>query len=109
MVVATRYLHKIICPSRKLVSFEFIDFLRLQNYYSLKRLLPWEIKFFIMKAVILPVIKFIFSFFQSQLSMQMEIAALRHQLIVYQRKGKRPKIKPTDRILWSWISKVWAG
>ncbi len=62
-----------------------------------------------MKAVILSVIKFIFTFSQSQLSMQMEIAALRHQLLVYQRKDKRPKIKPTDRILWSWISKFWSG
>ncbi len=62
-----------------------------------------------MKAVILPIIKFIFSFFQSQLSMKMEIAALRHQLLVYQREKIKPEIKATDRILWSWISKIWSG
>jgi len=62
-----------------------------------------------MKAVLLPVIEFIFSFFQSHLSMKMEIAALRHQLLIYQRKNKNPKIKATDRILWSWISKFWPG
>ena len=39
----------------------------------------------------------------------MEIAALHHQLLVYQRKDKRPKIKPTDRILWPLISKLWPG
>jgi len=51
-----------------------------------------------MKAVIISVIKFIFSIFQSQFSMKLEIVALRHQLLVYQRKDKKPEIKPTDRI-----------
>lgn len=62
-----------------------------------------------MKAVIFPLTKFIFSFFQSKFSIQLEIAALHHQLLVYQRKDKRPKIKPTDRILWPLISKLWPG
>jgi putative transposase len=62
-----------------------------------------------MKDVIFSVLSFVFTIFQSQLSMKMEIATLRHQLFVYQRKGKRPEIKPTDRILWSWISQIWPG
>jgi hypothetical protein len=41
--------------------------------------------------------------------MQMEILALRHQLAVYQRRGVRPRIKPPDRILWSWLCRVWSG
>jgi hypothetical protein len=36
----------------------------------------------------------------------MEIAALRHQLSVYQRSGQKPRVKPADRILWSYIAKV---
>jgi transposase InsO family protein len=41
--------------------------------------------------------------------MQMEILALRHQLSVYQRTCSRPRLKPADRILWSWLSRIWAG
>ena len=33
---------------------------------------------------------------RSRLSMQMEILALRHQLAIYQRTAKRPRIRPAD-------------
>jgi hypothetical protein len=39
--------------------------------------------------------------------MQLEILALRHQLAAYQRSVKRPRLKPADRILWSWIARIW--
>ena len=41
--------------------------------------------------------------------MQLEILALRHQLAVYKRSAKRPRLKPADRILWSWIARLWPG
>ncbi len=41
--------------------------------------------------------------------MQAEILALRHQLGVHQRTCPRPRLKPADRILWSWLSRTWAG
>jgi len=47
--------------------------------------------------------------FRSRLSLQMEILALRHQLAVYHRTGKRPRIRPADRILWAWLSRIWPG
>ena len=50
-----------------------------------------------------------FSTFRSRLFLQMEIAALRHQLFVYQRSGQRPQVRPFDRILWSSIAKVHGG
>jgi len=62
-----------------------------------------------MKAVALALIGTLSSLFRSRMSMQMEILALRHQLAVLQMSVKRAKIKPPDRILWSWISKVWSG
>lgn len=34
---------------------------------------------------------------------------LRHQLNVYQRRQPRPKLRPTDRWLWAWTSRVWPG
>jgi hypothetical protein len=43
--------------------------------------------------------------FRSRLSMQVEILALRRQLAVYQRTAVRPRVQPTDRILWSWFSR----
>ena len=45
---------------------------------------------------------------RSRLSMQLEILALRHQLAVYQRTARRPRVRPTDRILWSWSSRHWS-
>jgi putative transposase len=47
--------------------------------------------------------------FRSRHSMQLEILALRHQLAVYQRSVPRPRIRPTDRLLWSWLARLWSG
>ena len=47
--------------------------------------------------------------FRSRAGLQAENLALRHQLCVYQRSVKRPKVKPADRIMWSLLAKAWAG
>ena len=47
--------------------------------------------------------------FRSRLALQIEILALRHQLTVYQRTCRRPRLKPTDRLLWAWLSRIWSG
>ena len=44
---------------------------------------------------------------QSRLSVQMENAALRHQLCVYRHSGQRPRIRPPDRLLWSVMLRLW--
>jgi transposase InsO family protein len=41
--------------------------------------------------------------------MQMELIALRHQIAVYQQSISRPKLRPTDRLLWVWLSRLWSG
>lgn len=41
---------------------------------------------------------------RSRLPLQLEVVALRHQLSVYRRSVKRPRIRPGERILWSWLS-----
>ena len=46
--------------------------------------------------------------FRSRLSLQLEVAALRHQLSTYRLKGQRPKIGTTDRMLWSVIAQLWS-
>ena len=46
---------------------------------------------------------------RSRLSLQAENAALRHQLSVYRKSGKRPRIGQADRLLWSLTSRLWSG
>lgn len=38
----------------------------------------------------------------------MEIIALRHQLAIYQRTVKRPRLRAGDRLFWAWLSRLWA-
>ncbi len=46
--------------------------------------------------------------FRSRAVLQLEILALRHQLAVLQHCVKRPKLNSADRLLWAWLSSVWA-
>src|SRR6516225_7562778 len=39
----------------------------------------------------------------------LENLALRHQLLVLQRSVRRPRLARSDRVLWVWLSRVWAG
>src|SRR5215472_3183159 len=42
------------------------------------------------------------------LDLQLEILALRHQIAVLQRSAKkRPRLTPTDRLLWVSLSRIW--
>ena len=45
---------------------------------------------------------------RSRLELAAEILALRHQLAVLQRTTpKRPRLRPTDRLLWVLLSRIW--
>ena len=48
---------------------------------------------------------------RTRAAMQAEIIALRHQLSVLQRtrQPKRLILKPSDRCLWVWLSRLWSG
>jgi putative transposase len=61
-----------------------------------------------MQPIVRALITFMATLFRSRLSLRLEIVALRHQLTVYQRSVRRPRIRPADRILWSWISRHWS-
>jgi hypothetical protein len=37
----------------------------------------------------------------------LENLALRQQLAVYKRETTRPRLRPSDRLLWVWLSRVW--
>ena len=62
-----------------------------------------------MFPVVSALLAFFIAYFHSRQSMQLEILALRHQLAVYQQSVPRPRIQPTDRLLWGWLARLWAG
>ena len=49
--------------------------------------------------------------FRTRAALQTEVFVLRHQLSVLQRSnhGRRVRLRATDRILWVWLSRLWAG
>jgi transposase InsO family protein len=53
------------------------------------------------------------SAFFSALSLHRDLAlenlALRQQLAIFKRHHPRPRLRPTDRIFWVWLSKIWSG
>jgi hypothetical protein len=51
----------------------------------------------------------VLDWFRSRLAMQMELIALRHQVAVYKQSIARPTLRPTDRLLWVWLSRLWPG
>ena len=62
-----------------------------------------------MKPIICALLLLLSTVIRSRISLQLEIVALRHQLAVYQRTTKRPRIDSGDRILWTWLSRHWSG
>lgn len=61
-----------------------------------------------MPPVVYAILSALCALFKSRRSLRVENIALRHQLAIYQRTVKRPRIRPTDRIFWSWLSRRWA-
>ena len=51
------------------------------------------------------------SLFRSRVSLQAEVLALRHQLLILerQRAGSRVPLRPSDRLLWAYLSRLWPG
>ena len=47
--------------------------------------------------------------FRSDATLQLEIAALRHQLAVTYRQHPKPRLTRTDRCFWVWLSQTWVG
>src|SRR5215475_1651331 len=63
-----------------------------------------------MPDLILITLSSLLSGLRGQAALQAENIALRHQLTVLQRSHtKRPVLKPGDRCLWVWLSRLWSG
>ena len=62
-----------------------------------------------MLPVISALLAFVASLFRSQTSLRWENLALRHQRTVYKQTVTRPRLTPTDRLFWAWLSRLWPG
>lgn len=62
-----------------------------------------------MKAVLVALFASLRASLRRRVALQLEILALRHQLAVYRRHHPRTRIQVADRLLWSWLSRAWAG
>src|SRR6184192_3492883 len=63
-----------------------------------------------MRTVFLSFLSALCSCFQSRACLQVENLALRHQINVLRRGGRRRlPLKPGDRLLWVWLSRLWTG
>lgn len=68
-----------------------------------------------MRAVLVALLSGTVSLLRSRYALQLEIAALRHQLSVHQlsvhqSSGRRPgRLGPAERLLWSWLARRWPG
>ena len=72
------------------------------RYGSVRRLL-------IMLPIFSTLLAFVAGFFRSRASLCLENLALRHQLAVYQQTVHRPRLRPTDRLFWGWLSRLWSA
>jgi putative transposase len=62
-----------------------------------------------MLPVLSALLKFVASLFRSPAALRLENLALRHQLAVYQQTIHRPRLRPSDRLFWAWLSRLWPG
>jgi transposase InsO family protein len=59
--------------------------------------------------VISVLLAFVATWCRSSASLRLENLALRHQLAVYQQRVPRPRLRPSDRVFWAWLSRLWSG
>jgi putative transposase len=62
-----------------------------------------------MPPIISALLAFVATLFRSRESLRLENLALRHQLAVYQQMIHRPRLRPSDRVFWVWLSLLWPG
>jgi hypothetical protein len=62
-----------------------------------------------MRSAFSALMTYLVSHFRSHESLRLENMALRYQLAVYQHTIKRPKLLPSDRLFWVWLSRLWLG
>jgi putative transposase len=62
-----------------------------------------------MLPVISALLAFVADLFRSRASLCLENLALRHQLAVYQQTVHHPQVRPSDRLFWVCLARLWTG
>src|SRR5438128_11007563 len=70
---------------------------------------PYPMRMSPMRSAFSALMTYLVSHFRSHESLRLENMALRHQLAVYQHTVTRPKLRPADRLFWSWLSRLWSA
>src|SRR5436190_24267193 len=52
-------------------------------------------------------LRFLILVFRGHQQVALESAALRHQLAVFSREGKRPRLRDRDRFFWIALKRIW--
>src|SRR6266568_5709807 len=62
-----------------------------------------------MPPVLFALCAWVVSLLRSHSALRLENLALRHHLTVYKQTVARPRLRPTDRLFWAWLSRLWPG
>jgi hypothetical protein len=62
-----------------------------------------------MIPLLISLLKFLRDGLRTRVALQTEILALRHQLLVLQRRHQKQRLRLSlaDRLLWVWLSRIW--
>src|SRR4029453_3883892 len=98
----------ITCLPRKSETLHRVDFFRFPPHAasaesSILRYVMVR-RWLIMLPVISALLAFVVGLCRARASLCLAHVALRHQLAVYQRTVARPRLQPTDRLFWAWLS-----
>src|SRR5688572_30634488 len=63
-----------------------------------------------MMSILIALCSALWTSFRSRLELQLEVLALRQQILVLERSRRaRPRLSRGDRVFWVWLSRMWAG
>jgi transposase InsO family protein len=62
-----------------------------------------------MLPVIAALLAFLGSLYRSRGSLTLHVLALQHQVAVYKQTVPHPRLRPSDRLFWAWLSRLWPG
>jgi putative transposase len=62
-----------------------------------------------MPPVVSALLALVSSLLRSRWALHLQVLALQHQVAVYKQTVRRPRLSPTDRVFWSWLSWLWSG
>ena len=62
-----------------------------------------------MPPVMSALLAFVVALCRSRASLCLENLALQHQVAIYKQAIPRPRLHPTDRLFWAWLSRLWSG